>query len=1105
MPVLTVELTGPVPRVLRDGREFGEAALRRRQTRVALAVLVLERATPPSKDRLAQLLWPDGRPPTWETALRGTVGRVRALLVAAGLDEALVTTSAGVRLALPAGTEVDVEAAAAAVREAEQARAAGDHDRAAAAARAATRITQAPFLPDWDSDWAQRWRARLASWQQRALAVVAESALRSGDYPAAAVAAEDALAAEPYAEWAFRVLMRARHASGERAAALDVYLQCRRRLRDDLGVGPAPETEATYLTLLGTEPPGADLPLVGRRAELEALAAEWARARAGQARGVVIVGEPGAGKSRLAEEFAASVRAVGHLVLRGREDGQQAMPFRPFTDALAGYLAARGTERLDGLGAIGHQLARLRDDVEASGSVAGAGAAARWRLFAAVRDWLTSATRDESILLIVEDVHWATPGTVSLLRHLLDDARPARLLVVVTCRPADAVAPELAGVLAGLLSAPTVRRLEPVPLAAADVGELLLAAAGEPLPELAETIVRRTGGNALYVSEMIRHLQRRRLSASDTGADELPAAVSELVQLRLRSLGPGAREVLELAALSGEQVEVDVLDRACGAPAAVRTALSGAAALGLMSVSEQAVRFRHDLLRDAVAGTVPGARRATMHRRLAEAFDARAVADELPSRAYHWGCAATLGQGEAEQAVRCHGEAAQQALQRLSFERAVEHLEAASAILDAIDPAETRTAQRCDLQIALGTVMHDAGDPRYADVLRDAQRLADRLADPVRLARAALATAHWGSTQTAIVEDRAIVTALEKALRTLPPAERELAARVKAALALEYRWAPNSAATTWAMADEAVAQARATGSRQAVAAALVARHTLGYQEPAAQLADADELRRIAAELADAGVSCEAAVVGFDAWLCLGEVERADAEIALLERAAERAGLPYFRWIALTRRAGWLLLVGAADAERVIDQAAEMGATIGIDPTLLHSARSAQLLVARIAQGRPADAVAQLASIEQFAGADVAWQAAMALAQAEAGDRAQSQRLFDGLVPDRLDEIAGDQLGMSALMNLARAGARLGDPRTGLLTPRLYPRSGELSWIACFSLGPVDLALAWTAAAEGDVGGALQFLEAADALCARAGTRPWRQVVTRERACLSARA
>jgi DNA-binding SARP family transcriptional activator len=1121
--VLRIDLVGPTVRLTRDGCAVGSRAIQRRQTRLALAALVLERAAPLSRDRLAGILWPASLPATWATALRGVLARVRSVLAEAGLPpNALVGATMGVQLRLPSDCLIDVETAEAALDRACAALAADDVAAAVADAETTLGVTRGGLLSDCEGDWVEAQRARVAGWHRRALSVAADAAERSGQHRVAAAFAEEALTFDPYAEWAYRTIMRTTAAVGERAAALDAYERCRQVLRDDFGVSPSPETQATHLALLGAPSDGlgdSRLPLVARREELGDLAAAWARAGRGTREAVIVLGGPGAGKSRLVSEFAASVEGAGHLVLRGRDDGHLSVPFRPFADALAGYVAARGSGSLQALGPVVDQLALLQHAPPAGDSAArDGGAADRWRLFGAVGSWLAAAGRDEPVLLVFEDIHWSSAATLALLRYVIDEELPARLLIVATCRIAEASDPVAAGELAGLLDGPNVGRLTPALLGVSDVVELLAAIGrSDPadLTDLAGDIVGATGGNPLYVSEIVRHLLRTHGPAAGrsrwsswlgTATGDLSAGVAELVALRLRSLNPDSRDVIELAALAGDGVHVEVLVGAASKPEDVTTALGRAVVLGLISVVDGEVHFHHELLRAGVEATLGESRRSEAHHRLAVALDRRHLAAELPQRAYHWEAAAGIGRAEAEMAVRRHAEAGRQAYRLLAFERAAQHFETAMRLLEELDIGETRIEERCDLLIEMGTVRHETGDRRFADALGEACRLAYRSSDPVRLAKAALALAHRGATATVAVENHNLLAALEGALRDLPPDERELRTRVKAALAVESRWSAREELTAkGTMADEAVAEARRSGRPETLAAALVARHTLGQVQPVDALADAGTVRRIAARLADPAISCEAAVMAFDAWMGLGEPRRAEAEITTVEKVAERAHLTYFKWTALTRRAGWCGVMGEYElAEKLLDESVGLGAEIGIDPSLLHAGHSAVRFVALVEQDEAAQGVAALEMLAPFAGEDTSWLSAMAVALAESGNLDHAREYFDRVVPDRVATMTDDQMGVSALMNLARTAARIGDGRGSLLRPGLSIRSGQLSWMACFSSGPIDLGLAWVAAAEGDLESADRYLVAAGELCARAGTPVWADRVRRERAALLSR-
>ena len=230
--------------------------------RVVLAALVLERPAGLSRDRLADIVWPDGPPKTWGSALRTHVSRVRSVLASAvpGAGEIVVAGEPGYQLSLPPGVEVevDLEMARQDLGAARAALAAGDGPRALAAAAAAVDRLRAPFLPGHPGDWADEVRAGLDDLLVGAHEAASQAALAVGDADRALAAADAAVARSPLRESAHRARLAALAAGGNRAEALRAYQHLRRALADELGVDPSPETEAAYVALLG--PPAGPSP-----------------------------------------------------------------------------------------------------------------------------------------------------------------------------------------------------------------------------------------------------------------------------------------------------------------------------------------------------------------------------------------------------------------------------------------------------------------------------------------------------------------------------------------------------------------------------------------------------------------------------------------------------------------------------------------------------------------------------------------------------------------------------------------------------------------------------------------------------------------------------
>jgi YVTN family beta-propeller protein len=227
-----------------------------RQGRVLFAYLVAEQDRPVPRDELAEALWGDTLPATWEKALTVLVSKLRPLLTEGGLDGGTALTGAFgcYRLSLPETAWVDVNAAAAGIREAEAALADGDVEHAKVVALEASSLAQPQFLPGEDGSWVEEKRRELAAIRRRALNCLADACLQSGQETEAARWAEESLALDPFRETAYRRLMTAYAAAGDRAEALRVYDRCRRLLADELGAYPSPETESLFRELLAAAP-----------------------------------------------------------------------------------------------------------------------------------------------------------------------------------------------------------------------------------------------------------------------------------------------------------------------------------------------------------------------------------------------------------------------------------------------------------------------------------------------------------------------------------------------------------------------------------------------------------------------------------------------------------------------------------------------------------------------------------------------------------------------------------------------------------------------------------------------------------------------------------
>jgi DNA-binding SARP family transcriptional activator len=673
------------------GGEPNRRVLTGAMARVTLAMLTLERHDGVRGEALADALWPRHRPPTWASALRNAVSRVRRDVAAVLDDDLLVAVGGTYRLRLPGGARIDVEVAERQILEARRAHDAGDAGAALAAATAAVDGLRGRFLDGHDGAWVEAGRARLAVLLTAGLEIRARAALAAGDPALAADVAREVIEREPLRESAHRLLMAAHAASGNRADALRAYQRLRRRLADELGVDPDVETEAAYVRLLGPDPEAAGAPgqgfppwtpaqLVGRDRELAAGDEVWARATAGHPSVLLVIGEAGIGKSRLLAELAATMAGRGALVRFGRCDPDAAFPYQPLVEMFDTFAAGVGDEGLSGVSpAARAELARVLPSLSPwrpPAPPAGPGDPPdRALLHAALARLAAHAARDRPLLLVLDDAHLLDADTARLLRHLVRRAGGPRVMVAMAARaevPADHVAATFRALeREGLLHRVALAGLDPAAC------ELLVEAAlpGEPAPgSLAEHLVADTSGNPAMVVELLRRRQAERAGAGAADA-RAGLGLDALVADRLAGLGDGTVALLRAAAVCGRRFELDVVVAAAGLTAAEGLdAVDAAVARGLLvevggdgggpgagagtapggAGPAGHLRFAHEVVRRTLEAQLSRARRRRLHARVADAIErlrAGRLEEHRAALAHHRGAAAGPGDPRARRAA----------------------------------------------------------------------------------------------------------------------------------------------------------------------------------------------------------------------------------------------------------------------------------------------------------------------------------------------------------------------------------------------------------------------------------------------------------------------
>ena len=235
---------------------------RGRRAELVFAYLVAEHRRLVTHDELADALWPDRLPDTWEAALRGVLTEVRRYLSDGGLDPTEVLTSAhrGHRISLPAGVTVDLDDARDSLAAARSHFAEGSALEAAECAGRASSLARLPFLPNHDGEWIDGIRRELVSINARALELEARAHESVGDLSAATIAAESLVRAEPFNETAHQLRIRILGRAGDRSGAIKAFEHCREVLVAELGVEPSDETIAAYRAAVEHDSPAASSP-----------------------------------------------------------------------------------------------------------------------------------------------------------------------------------------------------------------------------------------------------------------------------------------------------------------------------------------------------------------------------------------------------------------------------------------------------------------------------------------------------------------------------------------------------------------------------------------------------------------------------------------------------------------------------------------------------------------------------------------------------------------------------------------------------------------------------------------------------------------------------
>ncbi len=887
-----------------------------------------------------------------------------------------------------------------------------------------------------------------------------------------------------------------------------------------------------------------------------------------------VSGEAGWGKSRLLEAFSQHAQALhpelivaSGLCTAATGAGDPYLPFREilrtlaadveqqwlagalshphvlrlwqFFPQVAAALAAHGPHLIGSFTPLEALLQRaaahqaidriLLQQIEEAASQAQAPGAVtdRERIFEEFGDVLHATSYRQPLLLILDDLHWADPSTVSLLFHLGRRLRESRVLLLGAYRPE-----EIALLRAGRehpMAAPLAefRRLFGDVWLELDRGQpedarvfvhaLLDLEPNQLDGHFRQDLLRHTGGHPLFTVETLRDMKERGdLARDETGRCEtgrwvaqpgldwniLPARIEGVIETRIGRLDAELRGVLDVASVEGETFTAQVAARALGVDARrVVTMLDREGGGRYRLVQEQGIkqaggqrlsiyRFRHNLFQRYLYSVLSQSRRAFLHEDVAVALEAlvgEQAAEIAGELAEHFQAA-----GDAARAIPYLYQAGLRASHLAADAEAIDLLSRGLDLLPRLPPSQERSRQALKLQIALGAAQGNSG--AIAAGLATFQQAAD-LARALEawndLARAALGyeEARWRYNLPAAPA----VALLEEALHALGEDDPVLRVRLLGGL-VRARIASGVAAGVEAMAQEAVAAARRLDDPLALYDTLRI-YLYADRQPArsaARLAAAGEMVSLAEAMGNRERLAEALGSRIHEHLECGDMPAFDADLAYRTQVIEPATQPFFLHTNALFHAARSILAGDFTAgERLAQQALQAGQRIGTENAA--SAFGMQMFTIRREQGRLAVLAPLVQHFVQQNPASAAWLPGLALIYSDLGWQAEARAVLEQLAVEDFAGTAQDALWVSTLAYLSEVCAALHDaPRAAIVYPMLLPYDGRTVVVGlatvCYGAAARYLGLLATTLARWDE--AERHFEDALTLNARIGAQPW---------------
>ncbi|MBW2388430.1 MAG: AAA family ATPase [Deltaproteobacteria bacterium] len=831
--------------------------------------------------------------------------------------------------------------------------------------------------------------------------------------------------------------------------------------------------------------------------------------RSGGGRALLLLGEAGIGKTRVADEISQLGQASGVRPIGARchemEGAPALWPWIQVVRQLCSGLepAVRSAMLGDDAQSLATLLPELAPKPSQNTSQLGPhDGDDRYRIFDSVTSLLRRVASEAPLLIVLDDLHWSDPASVLLTRYAVRELRRDPVVFLGLYRDTDVDPGDpLHRALGDLTLEAEAFRLEG--LGPSEVADFVEHVAGFAVSDVITAALHaQTGGNPLFLVEMLRLLASEgRLGAPDSPTPEaipLPLTVRHTLQRRLELLTTDTRTILEQAAILGSEFEPQVLEAAIQPDGDSSSALDEASTARLIQRVpgvRNRFRFAHDLIRETLDANLSIGDRALLHRRAADAIAktrAATLEDHYATLAHHYLESASTG--TAREAVDFATRGGARATATFSFELAVQLFEGALRALDFLD-AESGTSSeseqtRATILVDMGHALWQSGQRQESQAAhRAAAGIARQLDDPSLLAQAAIGLA--GRNDVPMDFPDASVQLMEQALEALPRCDSRLRVRLLAHIVrAKYFGDDREQLLEWAR--EAVAIATRLDDPGALFAALEALH-YALLVPAhleERLIVSKQLPELARRTGSLRFEALAWLWRTFDLLQVPDIAAADTAIARFEESARKLRQPFYEWLATGLRATRAQMEGRLDeAERLVFRALELGQRADSPNAFMFF--GTQLFHLRVEQGRADELMPIMQKMVDESPALPVFRIGIPLIHSLADRREETRRSFEQIAAHDFKDVPHDLHRLPMLTSAAVVCAYLGDARRAeILLQELQSEEGRIivAGVATYWGGSVDRCLGQLEATIGRLDEADRHFASAAGDAARAGAR-----------------